>query len=89
MIEGQSKAAIDTGLDGVLRVAEGPDVLVSLDGAELGGRTVFIGGADKENLVADLPSEACMNIGRKKRADEIAEVLYAVHVWQCASNENL
>ena len=73
----------------MLCVAEGLDVLVSLDGAELGGRSMFIGGTDEQNLVADLPSEACMDIGRKKRADEIAEVLDAVHVGQRTGNENL
>ena len=89
MVERQAEPPIDVRLNCVLLVAEGPHILPGLDCAEFSGRSVFIGAADKENLVADLPSEACMDIGRKKRADEIAEVLYAVHVWECTGNENL
>jgi hypothetical protein len=89
MVERQAEPPIDIGLDRVLLVAEGSHILPGLDGAEFSRRSVFIGAADKEDIVADLPHETCMDVGRQKRADEIAEVLYAVHIWKRTGNENL
>ncbi len=68
VIEGQAEAAVDVGLNGVLGIAEGPDVLAGLDGAELGGCAVLVGRADEEHVVADLPAEAGVDIGRQERA---------------------
>jgi hypothetical protein len=50
---------------------------------------MFVGAADEKHIVADLPSEARMHLGRKQRACEIAEVLDAVHVRKRTGNENL
>jgi len=88
MVERQAKPPIDVGLNGVLLVAEGSHILPGLDGAELGGRAVFIGAANKEHVVADLSPEARMDIGRKQGADEIAEMFDAVHIGKRTGNEN-
>jgi hypothetical protein len=74
-------------LDGVLFVAEGLYILAGLNGTEFSGRSVFVRTADKEYIVADLSPEPCMYIGRKKRADEIAEMLDAVHVRKGTGNK--
>ena len=89
MIERQPKPPIDVGLNRVLLVAEGPHILPGLDGAEFSRRPMFVGAADEKHIVADLPSEARMHIGRKQRSCEIAEVLDAVHVRKRTGNENL
>ena len=44
MVERQAEPPVDVRLDRVLFVAEGPHILPGLDGAEFGGRSVFIGG---------------------------------------------
>src|SRR6185369_6722430 len=88
MVEGKAEPAVDVGLDCVLRVAESADILSGANGAELGRRAVLVGGADEEHVVADLPPEAGMDIGREERAYEIAEMLDAVHVGKGAGDEN-
>ncbi|MGF6305889.1 hypothetical protein ABIB82_000691 [Bradyrhizobium sp. i1.8.4] len=72
----------------MLRIAERPDILSRLDGAELGGCAVLVGGADEEHVVTGLPAEAGMDVGGQQRADEVAEMLDAVHVRQRAGDEN-
>jgi uncharacterized small protein (DUF1192 family) len=88
MIERQAEAPVDVGLDRVLFVAERTHILSGRDGAEFGGRAVFIGGADEQHVIAELPPEAGMDIGRQQRACEIAEMFDAVHVRQRTGNEN-
>ena len=88
MIERQAEPPIDVGLNRVLPVAERPHVLPGLDGAEFGRRAVFIGAANEQNVVADLSPETGMDIGRQQRADEISDVLDAVHIGKGAGNEN-
>ncbi len=80
MIEREAEAAINIGLDRMLRVAIGADVLPGLDRAELGRRAVLVGAADEQHLVAELPAETCMHVGRQQRAREVAEMFYAVDV---------
>jgi hypothetical protein len=88
MVERQAKPPIDVRLNAVLLVAEGSYLLSGLDGAEFGGRTVFIGAANEKDVVADLSPETRMDIGRKQRANEIAEVFDAVHIGKRTGNEN-
>jgi hypothetical protein len=88
MVERESKPPIDVGLNGVLLVAEGSYILSDPDGAEFGGRSMFIGAANKEDVVADLAPETRVDIGRKQGANEIAEVFDAVHVGKRTGNEN-
>src|SRR5258705_12640532 len=88
VVERQAEPPIDIGLNGVLFVAEGSYVLASLDGAEFGGRSMFLRAADKEDVVADLSAETRMHIGRKQRAGQIAEVLDAVHIGECTGDQN-
>ncbi len=80
MVERQAKPPIDVGLNGVLLVAEASHILPGLNGAELGGRSMFIRAANEQNIVADLPPEARMDIGWKQGACEIAEMFDAVYV---------
>jgi len=63
-------------------------ILAGLHGSELGRRSVLVGGADEEDVVADLPPEAGMDVGRQQRAHEIAEMLDAVHIGKGAGDEN-
>ena len=88
MVERQAKPPIDVRLNAVLLVAEASNLLPGLDGAEFGGRTVFIGAANEKDVVADLSPETRMDIGRKQRANEIAEVFDAVHIGKRTGNEN-
>ncbi|MHC2424351.1 hypothetical protein ACVIST_001096 [Bradyrhizobium elkanii] len=88
MIEGEAEAPVDVGLDGVLRGAERADILSGLDGAELGRRAVLVGGADEEHVVTDLAAEAGVDVGGQQRADQIAEMLDAVHIGKGAGDEN-
>jgi len=88
MVERESKPPIDVGLNGVLLVAEGSHILPGLDGAEFGGRTMFIGATNEKDVVADLTPETRMDIGRKQGANEIAEVFDAVHIGKRTGNEN-
>jgi hypothetical protein len=88
MIEREAKPPIDISLNGVLLVAEGSHILPGLDGAELGGRSMFVRAANKKDIVADLSPETRMDIGWKQRACEIAEMFDAVHVRQRTGNEN-
>ena len=87
MIEREAKPPIDISLNGVLLVAEGSHILPGLDGAELGGRSMFVRAANKKDIVADLSPETRMDIGRKQRAGEIAEVFDAVHIGKGAGNK--
>src|SRR5258706_8123291 len=88
MVERQAEPPIDISLNGVLLVAEGSYILPGLDGAELSGRSMFIRAANEQDVVADLSPETRMDIGRKQRAREIAEVFDAVHIGQRTGNEN-
>src|SRR6185295_9104100 len=47
---------------------------------ELGRRAVLVGAADEQNFVAELAVKAGVNVGRQKRAREIAEMLDAIDV---------
>ena len=87
MVERQAKPPIDVSLNRVLLVAEATRILPGLDCAELGGRSVFIGAANEKDIVADLSPETRMDIGRKQRAGEIAEVFDAVHIREGAGNK--
>ena len=89
VIERQAEAAIDVGLDRMLRIAVVPHVLAGLDRTELRRCTVLVGAADEQYLVAELAAETRMHIRGQKRADEIAEVLDAVDVGQRAGDQNL
>ena len=80
MIERQAEPPIDVGLDRVLLIAEGADILPGLDGAEFGRRAVFVGGANERHIVADLSSETRVDIRRQQGAGEIAEMFDAVHI---------
>ena len=80
MIERQPKPPIDVGLDRVLLIAERLYILASLVGAEFGRCAVFVGAADEQHIIADLASEARMDIRRQQGAREIAEMFDAVHV---------
>ena len=52
MVERQAEAAIDVGLDRMLRVAIARDVLPGRERGELGRRAVLVGAADEQHLVA-------------------------------------
>jgi hypothetical protein len=88
MVKRKAEPPIDVGLDRVLLAAEGLHIPPGLDGAELGGRSVFVGGANEKHIFADLSSEAGMDIGGKQGAGKIAEMFDAVHVRQRIGNEN-
>src|SRR5271163_1763433 len=82
MVERQSKSPIDIRLEGVLLIKELSNTLSSGERAELGGRSVLVRAANEQCLVADLPPESCVHVRRKKRADEIAEMLGAIDVGE-------
>jgi hypothetical protein len=88
MIERQAEPPVDVGLDRVLFVAKCSHILPSLDGAELGGRSVLVGGANEQNLVTGLSPEASVDVSWKQRAGEIAEVFDTVHIGKRTGNEN-
>src|SRR4051812_48930918 len=88
MVERQAEPAIDVGLGSMLLAAEAAHILSGLYGPEFGRGSVFIGGADKQHVVTELPEETRMHVGGKQGAGEIAEMLDAVHIRQRAGNEN-
>ncbi len=55
---------------------------------ELYGRAVFVGGADRQRLVAARPAKARENVRRQHRADEISQMLDAVDALGGAGDEN-
>src|SRR5262249_28311670 len=88
VVEREAEAAIDVGLDRVLIVAVGADVLSGRERAELGRRAVLVGAADEQHLVAELAAEARVHVGRQQRADEIAEMFDAVDVRNGAGDQD-
>ena len=78
MVEREAEAAVHVGLERVVRVAIGADVLPGRDRAELGRRAVLVGAADEQHLVAGLAAEARMHVGREQRAHQVAEMLDAI-----------
>ena len=88
VVERKAEATIDIGLDRVLRVAIGLQVLSSRERAELGRRAVLVGAADEQDFVADLAAKAGVHVGRQQRTDEVAEVLDAIDVGQGTGDQN-
>ena len=68
--------------------AEGDDVLPGLQCRKLCGRAVLVRRADEQRLLAARPLKPRKHIGRQHRADEIAQMLDAVDVWQRAGDED-
>ena len=54
---------------------------------ELGRRAVLVGCADVQHLVAAQPQVAGIHVGREHGADEVAEMLNPVDVWEGARNQ--
>jgi hypothetical protein len=50
---------------------------------------VLVGGADEQDLVADLPAISSVDVGRQKRPGQIPEMLNSVDVRQRARDEYL
>ena len=89
MIEREAEATIDVGLDRVLAGAILGDRHARRLGGELAGCAVLVGTAEKQHLVPGLPAKAGMDVGRQERSGEVAEMLYAVDVRQCAGDQKL
>jgi len=89
VVEREAEAAIDVGLDRVLRVAVRADVLPGAKRAELRRGAVLVGAADEQHVVAELAAEPRMDVGRQQRADQIAEMLDAVDVRNRAGDQDL
>ncbi len=68
--------------------AIGGHVLAGGMGGQFGGRSMFVGGADIKRLPAPGPLEARIDVGRQHGADQIAEMLDAVDIGQCAGDES-
>jgi hypothetical protein len=88
VVEREAEAAIDVGLDRVLRVAVRADVLPGAKRAELRRGAVLVGAADEQHVVAELAAEPRMDVGRQQRADQIAEMLDAVDVRNRAGDQD-
>ena len=58
-------------------------------GGQLGRRAVLVGGAEEQDVVAGLPAEAGVDVGRQHGAGQVAEVLDAVDVGQRAGDQEL
>jgi hypothetical protein len=89
MIERQAKATIDIGLQRVLARAILGDRYPRRLGGEFTGCAVFVGPAEKQDLVPGLPAKARMDVRRQERSGKVAEMLYAVDVRQCAGDQKL
>jgi len=89
MIKRETKTAIDIGLELMLSLAIGRHVRPGSGSRQLGWRAVLVCSADKEHLVANLPTIAGVDVGRQERAGEIAQVFDVVDVRECARDEYL
>ena len=87
MVEGESEAAGEVGLNLVHLGAVVRDGLAGLGGGKLGRGAVFVGGAEKEHLVPAAPQVAGIEVGGKLGAYEIAEVLDPVDVGDGGGDE--
>ena len=65
VIEGETEATIDVGLDCMLAFAVVGDIEPRRGGRQFCGCAVFVGGADEQRLVADLPPEARVDVCRQ------------------------
>lgn len=87
MVERQVEAAINILLDFVLFGAECFDILMFFQRRQLCGRTVFVGCANKQNILARLAQKPRINVGGQHGADQIAQMFDAVDVRQRACNQ--
>jgi hypothetical protein len=58
-------------------------------GRKLRRRTVLIGSADEQHVVAGLTPVAGMNVGRQERTGQVAEVLDSVDIGKRAGDQCL
>src|SRR5579871_3872585 len=75
-------------LDLVLFGAISRDVLSRLESGDLGGRSVFVRGANEERVPPARTLETGKHICRQHRPHEVAEMLDAVDVGQRARDED-
>ena len=87
VVEAEIEAGAQVLLHLVLGRAELLDAEARSAGSELGGGAVLVGGADEQHLVVSGAQVAGVHVGRQHRPDEVAEVLDAVDVRQCAGDE--
>src|SRR5262249_28807535 len=84
----QTEAIAQFLLDFMLLAAIDIDGLPGFQCGKLGRRSVLVGGTDKERLPAPRPLKPRVNVGRKHRAHQIAQMLHAVDVRQGTRNEH-
>ena len=88
MIEAEPKAAGEVGLNLMHFGAVFRDGLACFGGGKLGGCTVFVRGAEEQNLIAACAQVAGVKVGRQLRADEIAQMFDPVDVWDRGCDQN-
>lgn len=86
MVERETEPAIDVGLHRMLARAIVGYWDAGGMGCQLDGRAMLVGAAQEQDVMAGLPTKARMDVGRQKRAGEIAEMLHAVDVRQRAGD---
>lgn len=87
VIEGQAEAFAQGGLDIVLLTAKFFYLRTGFERGQLGGRAVFVGGADEQDFVAGLTQKTGVYVGRQHGAYEVSKMLDAVDVGQRACDQ--
>ena len=88
MVERQTKATIDIGLNGMLPIAEGGHVLARGQRAEFCRCAMIVGSAYEEHLVSKLSAEPSVDVGRQERPDQIAEMLDTIDIGNGAGDQD-